>query len=290
MEIGLALGGGGVRGYAHLGVIHVLQQTGYRIRAIAGSSAGAVIGSLFAAGYNLVEIQNKLEGIEIKQSINRKAEDFPSLLGLAGFEKFLRSMLDDRLFSELEIPLAVNAVNLTTGTVRSFREGDVVNSVMASIALPGIFPPRFIDESLYVDGCVVDPVPVRTVRELAPGVPVVAVALSPMLSHWGNYNEKSSLLDVLPVLERFLDRSRVAQSIHTFLKGVDIGSTLITDLSLERDRPEILIRPKVFDVGLLERVNSDNLVTAGEDATFEQLESIRQVLSWRGKLGRLLHR
>ena len=90
------------------------------------------------------------------------------------------------------------------------------------------------------------------------------------------------------MLQRFMDRSRVAQSIQMFLQAVDIGSALITDMVLERDQPEILLRPEVWGVGLLDRVKGDNLVTAGENAVFEQLENIRRASSWWGKLEKLI--
>ena len=286
MDIALALGGGGVRGFAHLGVIHVLQQTGFVIRAIAGSSAGAVVGALFAAGHDLEKIQCALENIDLSHVFSRKGEVQPSILGLVSFERFLIEMLGSSSFAELNIPLAVNAVNLSTGMLRSFREGNVLNAVMASIAVPGIFPPRLIEYDLYVDGCVVDPVPVQSARSLAPGIPVVAVALSPSLRNWKEHNKKSSLVGAMPFLERFLDRSRVAQSIDIFLRAVDIGSTLIADRNLERDQPDILLRPAVFDAGLLDKVKGEILVTAGENAAFAQLEAIRRAVSWRGRLER----
>ena len=288
MDIVLALGGGGVRGYAHLGVIHVLQQTGFRIRAIAGSSAGAAIGALVASGYDLVEIQNRLDEVNNSRTFQRRPSDPPSLLGLAGVEKFLFDFLGDRNFSDLEIPLVVNAVELETGQLHYFQSGNVLDAVMASIAVPGFFPPRMINNRLFVDGNVIEPVPVAPVRILSPGLPVIAVALSPSLSNWGKSGTKTSLLSTLPVLQRFMDRSRVAQSIQMFLQAVDIGSALITDMVLERDQPEILLRPEVWGVGLLDRVKGDNLVTAGENAVFEQLENIRRASSWWGKLEKLI--
>jgi predicted acylesterase/phospholipase RssA len=90
----------------------------------------------------------------------------------------------------------------------------------------------------------------------------------------------------LPVLDRFLDHSRVARSLNILLTAVDMGSMMISDLCLERDRPEVLLRPKVANVGLLERVKGDKLVTAGEDAAFAALDQIFWAVSWRGKLAR----
>lgn len=285
-DIVLALGGGGVRGYAHLGVLHVLQKGGFTIRAVAGTSAGAIVGSLVAAGYSYYDIQKELETIDAHRVFQRKSNDLPSILGINGLEEKLRQLLGRRSFAELEIPFAAVAVDLHAGSVAVIQEGDVVDAVMASCAVPGFFPPRQINGRTYIDGGVLLPVPVQPVRQLAPGLPVVAVALSPPLNVWGEYGEYISLLTALPVLQRFITRSRIAQSLKTFLTAVDMGSAQITDLCLERDVPEIVIRPKVYHIGLLELTRADPLVTAGEDAAFESLEQLNWITSWQSKVAR----
>ena len=286
MDITLALGGGGARGYAHLGVLHVLQKSGFHIRGIAGSSAGALVGALAAAGYDLLTIQNEFDALELNRILQRRPGDNPSILGLVGIENLLKKMLGKRHFNELEVPFAATVVNLKTGASVALKEGPVVDAVMASIALPGFFPPREIDRQLYIDGSTLLPVPVPVARQLAPGIPVVAVTLSTTLEEWGESNQQSSFLMALPVLDRFLERSRVAQSINILLTAVDIGCMFISELCLERDQPEVILRPKVDNVGLLERVKGDALVTAGEDAAFANLSQIYWAVSWRGKFVR----
>lgn len=286
MEITLALGGGGARGYAHLGVVHVLQKTSFHIRGIAGSSAGALVGALVAAGYDEQTIQQEFDALELSRIFQRRSGDTPSILGLAGMETLLKKLLGERRFDELEMPFAATAVDLKTGKSVFLQNGSVRDAVMASIALPGFFPPREIDGSLYIDGSTLLPVPVPLARQLAPGLPVVAVTLSTTLEEWGETCQQSSFFMALPVLDRFLERSRVAQSINILLTAVDIGCMHISELCLERDQPEVILRPKVYNVGLLERVKGDALVTAGEDATFAALDQIFWAVSWRGKLVR----
>jgi NTE family protein len=285
-EIALALGGGGVRGFAHLGVLHVLQKSDFIFSAIAGTSAGSIIGSLVAAGLSCNEIQALLEAVESHHVFQRKPGDLPSLMGISGLEEVLRKQLGKKKFSDLQIPFMASAVNLHTGACEILTEGDVVDAVMASCAVPGFFPPRKIAEKTYIDGGVVMPVPVKPLRQLRPDLPVVAVALSPSMEEWGDYAECVSLLSALPVLQRFIDRSRLAQSISTFLTAVDLGNAQITDLSLEIDPPDIVIRPRVYEIGLLEQSRADPLITAGEDAVFECLNQIRWLVSWQGKLVR----
>jgi NTE family protein len=286
-DIALALGGGGVRGFAHLGVIHVLQKSGFQIQAIAGTSAGAIIGSLFAAGYNSQEIQYELESIESSKIFRRKAGDLPAIFGLQGLEEKLRILLGNKKFDDLSIAFVAVAVDSRSAQIITLREGSVVDAVMASCALPGFFPPKEINGRIFFDGGVSLPVPVTPSKQLAPGLPVVAVALSPSLAEWAEKEEGNSLLGALPILQHFVERSRLAQSINSFLTAVDIGNVIITELTLEKDPPDILIRPRVYHVGLLDQAQAEPLITAGEDAAFDCLEELNWVVSWQGKLARM---
>lgn len=286
MDISLALGGGGARGYAHLGVLHVLQKSGFRIRAIAGTSAGSIVGALVAAGLTLECIESEISAIEMAKIFRRKPHDEPSLLGMAGLEDTLRRLLQDRTFKDLEIPFAAVAVDLHSGQVKLFTEGDVLDAVMASSSVPGFFPPRIIQDRHYIDGSVLMPVPVMPARQLAPESPVIGVALSPPLNEWEGVPSKAGLSLSIPVVQRFLDRSRLAQSMNTFLQAVDLGSMLITELCLARDHPDVVIRPRGYDVGMLDKEKGKSLVTLGEDAAFEAIADIKRAVSWQGRIKR----
>lgn len=286
MEIALALGGGGARGYAHLGVVHVLKKSGFRFHAITGTSAGAIVGSLVAAGLDLDMVENEINSVEMSKIFQRRQGDAPSLLGMSGLEVALRKLLQDRTFKDLETPFAATAVDLHSGQAHIIRDGDVVDAVMASSAVPGFFPPRVIRDCYFIDGSILMPVPVEAARQLAPGKAVVAIVLSPPLSEWAGEQAKAGLSMAIPVMQRFIDRSRVAQSLNIFLQAVDLGSMKITELSLERDPPDVVIRPKVHNVGMLERDKGKALVTTGEDAAFEALDQIKEAVSWRGQMKR----
>jgi NTE family protein len=273
-----------VRGFAHLGVLRVLIRTGFKIQAVTGSSAGAIIGALFSAGYQPEEIENALNNIDSARIFQRRPHDNSSVFGLAGLYEVLERMLGDRTFEELQIPFAAVAVDLHQGQSLTLTEGSVVSAVKASIAVPGFFPPIELDGRTLIDGSVLDPVPVRAARQLAPGLPVVAVSLSPSISQFGSVNENTGLLHSLPILQRFMERFWLAQSVGIFLAAVDIGSTFISDLSLKRDRPALILRPNVYQVGLLDRVKSEPLVTAGENAALDALSKLFWLVSWRGRL------
>ena len=141
MEISLALGGGGARGLAHIGVLKSARTNGYGVRAVAGTSMGGVIAAAYASGLSPQEIAESADGIDIKGMLELRAGG-PSVFGLDRIQAWLEDLLGDRTFDELVIPLAVTATDLTACREVVLTEGKVVKAVMATIALPGLFPPQ----------------------------------------------------------------------------------------------------------------------------------------------------
>ncbi len=178
-DIALALGGGGVKGIAHIGVIKQLEKEGFKIRAIAGTSAGGIVGAVYAAGVSLDLIVSELGMVNQKEFFARQPDDPPSLLGLTGLVNFLNTYLEGKCFSDLSMPLALTAVDIRSKQEIILNKGSVVQAVLATVAIPGVFPPVMINDLELVDGGVLDPVPVAVARWLAPHLPVVAVCLSP---------------------------------------------------------------------------------------------------------------
>jgi NTE family protein len=287
MDITLALGGGGAKGNAHIGVLRVLDREGFRIRAIAGTSAGGLWGSLYAAGYTPDEIEAELSQIDHDTIYDRSAGDGPAMLGLAGVRKILREKLGKLNFNQLRVPFAVTAVDIDRAELVILRDGPVMEAVLATIAVPGVFPPKRIDGRMLVDGGVLDPVPVALARSLAPGLPVVAVVLSPKMNDWMG-PEKPRLFESLPFLSQYIARLRVAQAFNIFVRSVDIGGVMMTELRLQVDRPDVIIRPDVPRIGLLDRVDVTHVARLGERATEAALPHLRRAVSWRGRLSRRL--
>ena len=182
VDVTLALGGGGSKGYAHLGVIRALEKRGFRIRGIAGSSAGGMAGAIFAAGFTPEEIIGRIA--HLRQENLYGFGRGPGLLGTNGIEQIISYFLEGKTFSDLIIPCALIAVDLINMNEIIIREGAVIDAVMATIAIPGVFPPREIDDYLLVDGMVLNPVPVAVARSLAPSLPVIAVSLTPEPERW----------------------------------------------------------------------------------------------------------
>jgi NTE family protein len=115
MDIVLALGGGGIRGVAHVGVIRCLEEAGYRIAAIAGTSAGGLVGAVYASGMSTKEIEKVLKDLDQSKLFGRKPTDGPSLLGLAGLSDILTRLLGEKTFDQLIIPFVTTATDTQTG-------------------------------------------------------------------------------------------------------------------------------------------------------------------------------
>jgi NTE family protein len=176
VRIGVALGGGAVRGAAHIGVLDVLDRAGLAPAVITGTSAGALVGALYAAGRDAAEISSLAGGLHwarlVRPSITRRA-----LFETARLGAFLHDALDGTDFAGLRLPFAAVACDLTTGRRVVLRDGPVSTAVLASSAIPGLFPPVERDGMLLADGGLTDMVPAALARSLGAEI-VVAVDVS----------------------------------------------------------------------------------------------------------------
>jgi NTE family protein len=197
MDITLALGGGGAKGNSHIGVIRRLEKEGFRIKGVAGTSFGGIVAALYALGYSPDKIEEVFASVDQTQFYGHAPNDGPSLMGLAGVTRLFEEMIGDCTFADLKLPCVLTAVDLKSGKEVLLSKGRLVDAILATIAMPGIFPARYIDGLELVDGGTLDPVPVAAARMLAPRLPVVAVVLTlpmgippqpwnlPFHKHWG---------------------------------------------------------------------------------------------------------
>ncbi len=287
--ITLALGGGGVRGIAHIGVLKALLDEGITVNAVAGTSAGGIVGAFFAAGYSINDLIKVVDRLNTPHFFSRTPFDKPSILGVQGALHVLTDYLGDRQFEDLVIPFACTAVDLNTSQEIILAHGSVVEAVLATIAVPGIFPPRQVDDYLLVDGGVMDPVPVALARWLSPTSPVVAVCLSPARSEWTHLPDPRVPFDSpipRPILEQFA-KLRISQAFQIFYKAIDANARVLTELRMMVDKPEVVIRPDVERFGLLDnKVNTQEMIAIGEQAGRTALPEVAQALSWSGQLSR----
>jgi NTE family protein len=191
IRIGLALGGGAARGFAHIGVIKVLEAQGIVPDLIAGTSAGSVVGALYAAGLDGFELQKV--GMELDEA-TLADWSFPSrgLFKGEALQDFVNRQVRQKPLERLGKPFAAVATDLKSGEMVAFRTGNTGMAVRASSAVPGIFKPVAIREREYVDGGLTSPVPVRAVKAMgADFVIAVDVGSKPQ---WG---KSDSTLDLL---------------------------------------------------------------------------------------------
>jgi NTE family protein len=173
-SIGLALSGGAARGIAHIAVIDTLEQEGIPIHAIAGTSAGSVVGSLYAAGMTISEIKRVLVHAKWKDVIKFTIPK-QGLVSSEGIYRFMEDVLPVKKFSSLTIPFAAVATDLRTAEKVVITSGSIARAVQASCSLPIIFTPTEMNNKVLVDGGVSSEVPVRTAREVLGAQRVIAV-------------------------------------------------------------------------------------------------------------------
>jgi NTE family protein len=289
MNITLALGGGGVKGFAHVGVLRILEDEGIKISGIAGTSVGGLIGTLYAAGLSPDEMETRLRQIDQGNLFSRMHGDGPALLGLAGVTDILQELLGGRSFDDLRIPLAVTATDLTTGLPIVIKTGKLLDAILATSAVPGVFPPQIMGGHIIVDGGVTNPVPVEVARRLVPHALVVAVLLSPPIG-WQThtYSEYTQTVPILmtnlPLVYRLAGRLRLAQAFNLFINSMDLMSLILLDKQLKLEKPDILIRPAIGPVGIVDPVDITKLIKQGEIAATQALPEMRRIRSWQYQL------
>lgn len=231
-KVGLVLSAGSLRGTAHVGVIKVLEETGFPIDVVAGTSMGSVVGAMYAGGLNPDQLWEKAAGIRLDTGANLSARTlvsfllFNQLLSSEKTELMVRKNLGGLRFDQLKKPFACVAMDVYTGEAITFREGDVALAVRASMNLPGIFAPLEYRHRYLVDGGVVDYIPVDAARLLG--------------AEW----------TIASVTENDYTAARPKNVLDSLEQVIDIrGSFLSRE---QRKKVDFLIEPQVGDIGMFE--------------------------------------
>ncbi|NLF50059.1 MAG: hypothetical protein GX577_02885 [Leptolinea sp.] len=287
-DVALALGGGGVKGIAHVGVLRGLKKHGLNVKAIAGTSAGGIIGAVSAKGFSPDEIANHISNMDQGEFFKLSFSNSPALLDFSGFANMLVEMLGDCSFEDLPIPFACTAVDIKSNQEVIISKGKLLDAMLATIAIPGVFPPKEMGKHLLVDGAVLDPVPVSLARWLAPMLPVVAVVLTPAMEGW-EHVPSPGLESVAklprPILETF-SKMKITQAMTIYTSSMDISARMLTELRLQIDKPEVIIRPLVDKFKILDEVDAAELIQIGEDSVEEACDDIRRALNWPQAISR----
>jgi NTE family protein len=255
-KIGLALGSGGARGFAHLGVIKVLIDAGIPIHLIAGSSMGALVGSFYGAGIDMDRLY--------KLSIAFKRKYFldfivPKMGFISGkkIKEFIKVFTHGKNIEELSIPIGIVATDLLTGEKVVFKQGPVAEAVRASISIPGIFVPEKYNGRILVDGGVTDRVPVSVAKEMGADI-VIAVDVS-------RVKRNAEIISIYDVI----------------MQSIDIMQTEI--INNREIAATIMIRPPVEIYSSRAFTNIEEIIKLGEEETKKRLKEIVMVIDqWKG--------
>ena len=164
MNIGLVLSGGGARGICHLGVIKALEEAGLKFSHISGTSAGAFVGVLYSYGYKPDEILTILESTKLLKSL-RPAWTLTGLLKLDGLRELILKYIPENNFEVLKIPVTVAATDIKKGRIEYFGQGNLIDPLLCSCCVPAVFNPVRLNGNIYVDGGILDNLPVKAIRD-----------------------------------------------------------------------------------------------------------------------------
>ena len=163
-KLGLALSGGGARGFSHLGSAKALIEAGYQYNIISGTSMGAIIGCVLADGYSPEEILEMITKTDLKSFVNPHISS-NSFMSMKGARDILERILRSKNIEDLKIPFIAVATDIRKGEIHYFTNGNIIDAVIASASIPVVYEPTIIDGSVYVDGGVLNNLPVRCIRE-----------------------------------------------------------------------------------------------------------------------------
>ena len=253
-KLGLALGGGAARGFAHIGVIQVLEENGIKPDMVVGTSAGSVVAAFYASGKTGAQLQWLADSMDESQ-LTDWTVPFMSRGMLRGeaLGRYINTQLNGAKIEDLKIPLGIVATDLQSGDGILFRRGDIATAVRASSAVPSVFEPVRIGNKDYVDGGLVSPVPVRYARQMGADI-VIAVDIS-------SRPEDAKTTDMLKVL------------LQTFsIMGKSISQ-------LEMAQAEVVVRPAMSDVGSTEFAARKKSIEAGRAAMKLALPALKAALA-----------
>ena len=253
-RLGLALGGGAARGFAHVGVIQVLEANGIRPDVVAGTSAGSLVAALYASGKHAAELERVAMGMD-EATLTDWTMPLASrgLLRGEALARYVRQAVGGRLIEQMALPLGILATDLGNGQGVLFRRGDTAQAVRASSAVPGVFNPVAIAGHEYVDGGLVAPVPVRQAREMGAEV-VLAIDISADPQDI----PANGLFSLLPKTTAIM-----GQSINR----------------LELARADVVVRPSLAGVGSADFASRQRSIEAGRAAMQAALPRLKLLLA-----------
>ncbi|MFG6149022.1 patatin-like phospholipase family protein [Halobacillus sp. B23F22_1] len=257
-KIGLALGSGGARGFAHLGVLNVLHGHDIPVNMIAGSSMGALVGSLYASGQKIEDLYKLALTFKRKYYLDFTVPKMGFIQGRR-IKEYIRLFTFGKNIEEFTIPTSIVATDLSAGKKEIFQTGPASEAVRASIAIPGIFVPEKINGRLYIDGGVIDRVPVSVVKDMGADI-IIAVDCA----HTKAEPSIQSIYDVI-------------------IQSIDIMQDELASVTGIASYTDVMIRPDVEQFSSRAFTDLEEIVEEGEKAALRSLDQILEKMrDWKG--------
>ena len=302
-KIGLALGSGSARGWAHIGAIEAIEEAGITIHCVAGTSIGAFVGALYATG-DLASLKEFALQMDWKKVISYFDVVFPKSGFMDGkkVHDLFSIHTDAKTFDDFKIPVKMIATNLKNGNKVVIDSGNIIEGIRASVSVPGVFTPVKRGDKWLVDGGLVDPVPVSTVREMGADF-VIAVDLNSDLVSRDYKPVKKSKKEKMPSKKRneliahisaqynsagkavkskinhwFASSAKSPNIIDVMGTSLGIMQEQISRINLAMDPPDILIQPRLGDLKMFDFDQAERSILEGYNQAKVQIDNIKSVL------------
>ena len=295
-KIGLALGGGAARGWAHIGVLKALAEQGLTFDLIAGTSIGSIVGACLAAG-RMVELEQFARSIDVGRMLRLTDLKFHGrgLFDGGPIVAEIARQLGIANIEDLDIPFAAVAVDMVTGEEVDFRQGPLMEAIRASISLPGIFSPVHRDNQILVDGGLANPLPVSVVRDMGADIVIAVDIMSDYegraaAAGLGDANREETDKQsnaIFDVWAKAVDDMK--KSVFTGYSGPNIIETLtasagitmksLTRANLKSDPSDIVIVPKIGHITMLEFGRAEEMIVSGYAAGQDAIPAITKMLA-----------
>ena len=301
IKVGLALGSGSARGWAHIGAIEAIEEAGIPIHYVAGTSIGAFVGAVYATG-DLYSLKQFALQMDWKKVLSYFDVVFPrsGLMDGKKVHDLFSIHTHKRTFEEFNIPVKMIATDLDTGDKIIIDSGNIIESIRASASVPGVFTPVHLNNKWLVDGGLVDPVPVKVVREMGADV-VIAIDLnSGLVSKKPPKKTKEKIKQIQKERNEFITRiasqynnaeravkSQINRWLSTSSKpsiidvlgsSVGIVEEQITRINLAIDPPDILIQPRLGDLKMFDFDQAERSILEGYTQAKSQIDNIKSML------------
>ncbi len=268
-KVGLVLSGGGARGFAHIGIIKILDELKVKPVCISGCSMGAIIGALYCLGHSGKEIEKKIKDLTIRDILNAS---FGHKGDGSKIESYLNTLFENKNFEDLKIPLYVNAVDLESGEEIIFYKGNLAKAIRASVAIPGIFKPAIVNNRFLVDGGVKNNIPLQVLLDKK---------LDKILTvNAGPNKTANSILEAVSVGK---NNRKLPHLSKILMKSLLLMQSNEHMINYSRQKSDLFIIPDLSAYTLIDFMKTKTIIKIGEEEARNQKKEIEKIFKY-GKI------